>query len=108
LQRCVLDELALEGVQFALVGHALDGGDLLVLRLDAQHQAGADQHAVDDDRAGAAVAGAAAFLGAGQPEAIAQAVEQGLARVGEELGRLAVDVGGDVDLAHFAAPFARS
>ena len=42
----------------------------------AEHEAGADEAAIDDDAAGAAVAGAAAFLGAGQAEAVAQHVEQ--------------------------------
>ena len=37
-----------------------------------RHQAGADRLAVEQDRAGAAIAGVAADLGAGQPEFVAQ------------------------------------
>ena len=41
--------------------------------------------AVDDDAAGAAVAGCAAFLAAGQAQHVAQRVEQRLLRLAEEL-----------------------
>ena len=61
--------------------------------LHAQHQAGGHDAAVHDDGAGAAVAVVAAFLGAGQAEDVAQALEQALARLAEKLLRLAVDGG---------------
>ena len=48
-----------------------------------QHQAGIDRRTVHQHRAGAAVAVAAAFLGAGQAEPVAQQIEQRVARVGE-------------------------
>ena len=53
-----------------------------------------------DDGAGAAVAGRAAFLAAGQAQHVAQHVEQGLLRLAQELDRLAVDRGRYVMLAH--------
>ena len=53
-------------------------------RFDAQHQAGVDDAAVEDHGAGAAVAVVAAFLGAGQPDDVAQAFEQALARLAEK------------------------
>jgi hypothetical protein len=43
---------------------------------DGERQAGIDAPAVDDDRAGAALAVVAALLGAGQVQVLAQRVEQ--------------------------------
>ena len=63
-----------------------------------KHQAGVDGGTVDDHRAGAAVAVAATFLGAGEPDALAQQVEQRVARVGEHGVLLAVDRAGDEGL----------
>ena len=51
--------------------------------------------AVDHDRAGAAIAVAATFLGAGQAEPVAQPVEQGVARIGEAGDFLTVHLRGD-------------
>ncbi len=47
-------------------------------RFDREHQAGADQPIVERDRAGAAIAGGAAFLGAGERQRPAQRVEHGV------------------------------
>ena len=69
-----------------------------------QHQAGADQPAVEHDAAGAAVAGGAAFLGAGQRQLVAQHVEQRLLGLAQKLDRIAVDGGGDVNLGSSARP----
>src|SRR5581483_6941554 len=63
-------------------------------------QAGADQATIDRDRAGAAIAGGAAFLGTGEAERVAQCVEHGLVRLAQKLHRLAVDGGGDVNFRH--------
>src|SRR5579862_7094860 len=90
-------------MQLAVGGQALDGLDASALGLDRQHQARADEATVDDDAAGPAVARAAAFLRAGEAELVAQRVEQRRARIGEEFGGVAVDGGGDVDLAHARA-----
>ena len=56
-----------------------------------ERQAGHDAAAVDQDRAGAALAEAAALLGPGQVQAVAQGVEQRGARVDGETMILAVD-----------------
>ena len=82
----------------------LDGGDAGALGLGGQHQAGVHQPAVEDDAAGAAIAGAAAFLGAGEPELVAQHVEQRLLRLAQELDGLAVDGGGDVHACFIGGP----
>ena len=68
--------------------------------LGAEHQAGADEPAVDRDAAGAAVAGAAAFLRAGQAQAVAQHVEQRLVGLADEFDGVAVDRGCDMNARH--------
>ena len=89
----MLEELLLQRMQLGALRHALDGLDRAALGLGAEHQAGADQAAVEQHAAGAAVAGRAAFLAAGQVELVAQHVEQGLLGLAEELHRIAVDGG---------------
>ena len=59
--------------------------------LDGEHQAGARGLAVDEDGAGAADAVLAADVGAGEPEVLAQEVDEELARLAAALARLAVD-----------------
>ena len=54
--------------------------DLPSAHLAPQYEAGADEPAVQHDAAGAAVAGAAAFLGAGQADRVANNPEQGHVR----------------------------
>ncbi len=71
-------------------GHAFDGGDARAVGLRRQHQAGTHRRAVDQHGARAAVAVAAAFLGAGEPQPLAQQPEQRIAPVGQRLARLAV------------------
>ena len=88
------------GCSFSPLRHALDGADLVALRFDREHQAGADQAIVERDRAGAAIAGGAAFLGAGERQRPAQRVEHGVDRLAEEFHRLAVDGRGDVNFGH--------
>ena len=69
-----------------------------------QHQAGADQAAVDDDAAGAAVARAAAFLGAGQAQLVAQRVEQRLRGSVRNSAGSPLTVVGDVMLCSSSVP----
>ena len=54
----------LHGMQLAVLGEALDGGDLAALAAEGGHQAGVERLAVEPHRAGAAVAGIAALLDA--------------------------------------------
>src|SRR5207248_3169046 len=100
LQGGVLQEFLLHRMQRLTLGDALDRQDRAALGLDAEHQAGTHDIAVDDDRAGAAIARAAAFLAARQVQFVAQAVEQCLLRLAEEFHRLAIDDAGYVMLAH--------
>ena len=61
------------------------------VRLDGEHRAGLGALAVDVDGARAAVAGVAADVRAGQPEDVAQQVDEQEARLDVGLAGLAVD-----------------
>src|SRR5579885_1804003 len=52
LQAGVLEEFALQHVQFGALGEPLDGFELAALRFDPQHEARADRAAVDQARTG--------------------------------------------------------
>src|SRR5262249_27627533 len=66
----------------------------------AQYEAGAHQPAVERHAAGAAVAGGAAFLAAGEVQGVAQDVEQRLFGLAEELDCIAVHGGFDMVFGH--------
>src|SRR3954452_17328874 len=100
LQRRVFEEFLLHRMQPVALRDALDRRNTAALGLDAEHQARAHDLAVGDDRAGAAIARAAAFLAAGQTEFVARHVEHRLLRLTEILDRLPVNGRGDVMLAH--------
>src|SRR5688572_24883785 len=107
LERGVLEELALERVQLVAVGHALDRLNRLAVQLGAKHQARAHQPAVHRHAARAAIAGRAAFLGAGQVQLVAQDLEQRLARLAQKLDVVAVQLRLYVYFGHQFAPRAR-
>ena len=91
--------VALGGV----VGQALDGDDLAALDLTGRDQTGTHRHAVEADRAGAALALLAGVLRAGQPHALAQDVQQALA-LPHVVGLLLTAVDGEIDAHGYAAP----
>ena len=62
----------------------LDGGEVVALVRDGERQAGFSAAAVDEDRAGTALAVIAALLRSREPEVLAQEVEQGDAGVEED------------------------
>src|SRR5438270_462951 len=72
-------------------GQSLDGRDLAAVRLAHRHEAGAHLVAVEAHRAGAAVAGIAADLRAGQAQVLAQHVHEPPTWVGVEHVPDAVD-----------------
>src|SRR3712207_3381816 len=74
-----LDERYLHRVEALAVGYPFDGDDLAALGLAGEHQARADEHAVEVDRAGPALALLAGVLRPGEPESFAQDVEEALA-----------------------------
>ena len=79
------------GVSWPSLREALDGGDLVALRVDGQLHAGVGRLAVDQHGARAAGGAVADFLRAGEGTVIAQRVEQGHARLELEIFFLAVD-----------------
>src|ERR1041384_5300962 len=108
LQAVLLPEALLQRVQRAAGGEALDGLDRRPVGLDREHGAALDRLAVEANRARAAARGVAADVRAGQPEVLADEVdEQRAGRDGAGL-LLAVDRDGDLVLAHGWPPCARS
>src|SRR5258706_7056975 len=75
LQAAVLDEALLHRVELAVFRQPLDRGDLVAVGEHRRRQAGAHHLPVHQHRAGAADADAAAFLGAGEAEIVAQKID---------------------------------
>src|SRR4051812_40967507 len=101
LHAAQLHHRPLEGVEPAGVSLAqrLHGGDLLAHRLLGVDEAGVHHPPVDDDRARAALALAAALLGAGEAQAADGVQQAGAAR--EDAGALgAVDLEGELFVLH--------
>ena len=93
----------------AVLGEAFDGDDGAPRRAGGGGEAGADGLAVEEDGAGAAVAGVAADLGAGEAGVLAQELREAAGRGGVEDGGAAVQgeaEGGAVEV-HASAPTAR-
>jgi hypothetical protein len=76
----VFHEGLLEGVERAVPGQPLDGGDLAALHLLRQHQAGEDGFAVHQHCADPALAQLAAVLGPHQPQVFPQDLQEGAMR----------------------------
>jgi hypothetical protein len=93
LEGLVFDERLLERVQTPPVSETLNRLDLLPVDLDPQYQAGIDQAAVQEDRAGPAIPVVTAFLGAGESEDVPQAFEDALTGITQEIDRVAVNRG---------------
>ena len=74
-------ERLLERAQLLALGEPLDGGDLRAVRLHREQHAALHRLAVEVDRAGAAVAGVAADVRAGQVDVVADEVDEQAARV---------------------------
>ena len=76
LQAVVLPEGLLHRVQLVTVGQAFDGGDVGAVGLDGEHGARLDRLAADEDGAGPARRRVAADVGAGEPDHVAQVVDE--------------------------------
>src|SRR5215210_560009 len=92
LERMGLVERALERVQAGVAGEPLDGGERAAVRLDREHQAGADGLAVELHGAGAADALLTAHLRAGEAGAMPDEVRQQRARLDLALVAALVDL----------------
>src|SRR5580765_4716709 len=104
LRHTLLHERVLERGEHAHLGETLDGADGAAARLHGQHEAARHGLAVDVDGAGSAVAGAAAFLGSGQVQVLAQRIEQRLVGLDEHLDRLVIDHTAQDLLGHVPLP----
>ncbi len=78
-------------MQDAVLGQALDRGHPLPGRLRGRQRAGGDRAPADEHRAGAAGSLAAAELGAGHPEIVAEHLQQAPVPGGQDLALGAVD-----------------
>ena len=91
LQAVVLAEGLLHGMQLAVLGQALDGRDLGAVAGGGQHGAGLHGAAVHVHHAGAALAGVAAHMRAGEALVLAEELHQQGARIDLGADGLAVD-----------------
>ena len=91
LQAVLLPEPLLDRVQVAVLGEALDRGDLDAVALHGEEVAGLHGLAVHEDGAGAALAGVAPDVGAGEPDQLANIVDEQESRLHFVAVRLAVD-----------------
>ena len=102
LHRAAIDEGLLQGVQIVgRVRQALYGRDLALVGLHGQGEAGAYRLAVDQNRAGPAVALVAADLGAGEVQILPQRLGQGAPGFHGHLVVVPVDYQFYVLLCHF-------
>ena len=97
LQAVIVAERRLHRMQLVALGEAFDGGDVGAVGLTDQHGAGLDRPAVDMHDAGAALAGVAADMGAGQAQMLAQQMDKQGAVLDIGRDRLAVHRQFDVD-----------
>jgi hypothetical protein len=81
LETIVADEGGLDGIERVAVGKAFDRQNFRAVIAERERQAGIDSPAIDEDRARAALAAIAAFLGSGQVETLAQQVEKRHTRI---------------------------
>src|SRR6266478_4183303 len=91
LWHLVVEPGLLHLAQGRTVGEAFDGGDLLAFGGGNGHHAGADRSAVEVHRTGAALGDAAAVLGAGETDLLADRPEQGRIGIDADFLGLAVD-----------------
>src|ERR671930_2438621 len=91
LEGVALPERLLERMQLAALRQALDRRDLAAVRLDGQHGAGLHGVPVEVDRAGSAHRRVAADLRAGQPDVVAEEIDEQRPRLDLRLVPDAVD-----------------
>src|SRR5439155_19314184 len=95
LQPMLVPERLLHRMQLAVLRQAFDGGDGAPFGLDREQRAGLHGPAVEEDGAGAALAGVAPYVRPGQAEDVAQEMDE--QQAGLDLAGLsnAVDLDGD-------------
>ena len=88
---CFIPERLLDRVQLAALGEPFDGRDVAAVGLHRQTGAGLYGDAVHPDHTGAALAGVAPDLGAGEAQVIPQEMDQQHPRVHVALAGPAID-----------------
>ena len=91
LEAVLLPEGGLHRVELVTVREPLDGLDLGAVGLDGEHRARLDRPAVHVDGAGAALAGVAADVRAGEVEVLAERLDEQPSRLDVELSRGPID-----------------
>ena len=86
-----VEERLLERMQLTVGGEALDRRDAPTVGLDREDEARIDAHVIEQHGARAALADEAALLRAGQPEVVAQDLEERVVRLDLDAARAAVD-----------------
>src|ERR1700686_681002 len=76
LKAMLVPERLLQRMQLAVLRHPLDRREAFAFGLDGEHRAALDRLAVDQDRAGAALAGVTADVRAGEADHVAQVVHE--------------------------------
>src|SRR5712671_1013154 len=108
LQAVLLPERFLDGVELAVLLQALHGADVRAVGLYRQHRARLHRLAVQEHRAGAAVGGVAADVRPGQPQILAEQMDQEQPRLDVDSMTRAVHPQFDVMPGHGHRPPARS
>ena len=90
LQAVFLHEAFLQRMQFAALRKTFDGQQFRAVGLYREHRAGLHRHAIDIDRAGAAVGRVATNVRSGMQAFFTQCVNQQFARFDHHIGVLAV------------------
>jgi len=98
LQSGSFEEALLKGVQMTMHGHSFNRLQRCPFGFHREHDATIHGHAIHDYGAGAAVAIIATFLRSGQPQLVAENLQETLPRFAEEFAFLPVNRRGDVML----------
>ncbi|OLC16976.1 MAG: hypothetical protein AUH32_00110 [Actinobacteria bacterium 13_1_40CM_66_12] len=91
-------ERLLQRMELAVLGHALDRGEVLAFGLDGEHRAALHRLAVDEDRARAALAGVTSDVRSGEAGHVADVVHEQEPWLDLMLVPAAIDGGGDLVL----------
>ena len=100
LEAVLFPEAFLQGVQLAVLGQAFNRRDLRAIGLDGEDGARLGAAAVDEHRAGTALAGVAADVGAGQEQLLAEEVDEEQPGFHVRFSYLAID--GHRDVSHMS------
>jgi len=93
LEGRLFKERLLQRMEVVAVGYAFNGGDFTAVDFNRKDATGVHNAAIEHDVTGAAVAVAAAFLGAGQLQFVAEDFQKGLPGITQEIDVTPVETG---------------